>query len=88
MEPLVIQSLGYDLALSQGITILLCLQRKRDAGLWIMFQQCLRHTSTELVEATFTIQMMVYLTYYATYPIQQRLTNCLNQGDLHGAFAG
>jgi hypothetical protein len=71
MEPLVIQSLGYDLALSQGITELPCLQGNHDAGLWIMFQQCLRHTSTEVVEATLAIQMMVYLTYHATYPIQQ-----------------
>ena len=36
MEPLVIQSLGYDLALSQGITELPCLQGHHDAGLWIM----------------------------------------------------
>jgi hypothetical protein len=71
MEPLVIQSLGYDLALPQGITELPCLQGNHDAGLWIMFQQCLRHTSTEVVEATFAIQMMVYVTYHATYPIQQ-----------------
>ena len=71
MEPLVIQSFRYDLALSQGITILLCLQSKHDAGLWIMCQQYLRHTPTEVVEATFTIKMMVYLTYHATYQIQQ-----------------
>ena len=71
MEPLVIQSLGYDLALSQGITELPCLQGHHDAGFGIMCQQCLRHTPTEVVEATFAIQMMVYLTYHATYPIQQ-----------------
>jgi hypothetical protein len=71
MEPLVIQSLGYDLALPQGITELPCLQGDYDAGLGIMCQQCLRHTSTEVVEATFAIQMMVYVTYHATYPIQQ-----------------
>ena len=71
MEPLVIQSLGYDLALPQRIKELLCLQDNHDARLWIMLKQCLRHTPKEAVEATFAIQMIVYLTYYATYPIKQ-----------------
>jgi hypothetical protein len=31
----------------------------------------LRHPPGEVVKATFTIKMMVYLTYHATYPIQQ-----------------
>ena len=52
MEPLVVKSLGYDLALPQGITELPRLQGHHDAGLRIMFQQCLWHTSAEVVEAT------------------------------------
>jgi hypothetical protein len=71
MEPLAIQSLGYDLALSQSIAEPPCLQGNHDAGLWIMCQQCLRRTFIEVVKATFAIQMMVYLTCRATYPIQQ-----------------
>jgi hypothetical protein len=71
MELLVIWSFGYDLALLQGITELPCLQGNHDARLCIIYQQCLWHTSAKAVEATFTIQMMVYLTYHATYPIQQ-----------------
>ena len=71
VEPLVVQSLGYHLTLSQGITGLPCLQGNHDTGLRIMLKQCLRHRSTEVVEVTLAIQIMVYLAYQATYPVQQ-----------------
>jgi len=55
-----------------------------------MFKQSLRHTPKELVGVTFAIQMMVHLTYHATYQIQQWFTHCLNQGAswqvLHGKW--
>ena len=45
--------------------------RRNKPLLTMQWLYVLRHTAREVVEATLAIQMMVYLTYHATYPIQQ-----------------
>jgi hypothetical protein len=44
------------------------LQGKHDARLGIITQQCLWDTPREVIEATFTIKVVVNLVYHATYP--------------------
>jgi hypothetical protein len=46
-------------------------ERASDAGFRMFVQQCLWHTSGEIIEAPFTVKMVVNLVHHATYPNQQ-----------------